>query len=148
MALPTSTSSVRIVEVGPRDGLQNVKKRIPTATKVELITKLLAAGLQTVEVTSVVSPRAVPQLADCESVLVDTQVQRLLQDPQRRAPVLIPNLKGLDIALKHGVKEVAVFVSASEGFSQANIKCSVQQGLDNSRHVAERARSQGIAVRG
>lgn len=137
-----------MVEVGARDGLQNVKQTIPTATKIELITKLRAAGLQTIEITSVVSPRAVPQLADCQTVLADKNVQSLILHPQIRAPVLVPNLKGLDIARQYGVKDVAVFVSASEGFSQANIRCSIQQGLDKSRKVAERARSHGIAVRG
>ncbi|KJK77178.1 hypothetical protein H634G_07485 [Metarhizium anisopliae BRIP 53293] len=149
--MPSANSSrtVRIVEVGPRDGLQNVKEIIPTATKVELIRKLCATGLQNIEVTSMVSPRAVPQLADGKAVLEDTQVQQLLQiHPQTRAPVLIPNIKGLHIAMQYGVKEVAVFVSASEGFSQANIKCSVQRGLDSSRKVAERALSHGISVRG
>ena len=148
MSLPNTAPDVRVVEVGPRDGLQNVKQRIPTATKIQLITKLRAAGLQAVEVTSVVSHRAVPQLADCEMVLANKKVQLFLQHPRTRAPVLVPNLKGLDVALQYGVKEVAVFVSASEGFSQANIRCSVQQGLDKSRKVAERARSQGVAVRG
>jgi hydroxymethylglutaryl-CoA lyase len=148
MALAAPTPSVRVVEVAPRDGLQNVKQRIPTATKVEFISKLTAAGLQTVEVTSVVSPRAVPQLADCEAVLSDKKIQMLLQNPQTRAPVLVPNLKGLDVAMRHGVKDVAVFVSASEGFSRANIRCSVQEGLDNSREVAEKALSHGVAVRG
>lgn len=149
MRSANSSRTVRIVEVGPRDGLQNVKEIIPTSTKVDFIRKLCATGLQNIEVTSMVSPRAVPQLADGKAVLEDTQVQQLLQiHPQTRAPVLIPNIKGLDIAMQYGVKEVAVFVSASEGFSQANIKCSVQQGLDNSRKVAERALSHGISVRG
>lgn len=141
-------ASVRIVEVGPRDGLQNVKSKIPTSTKLALVQSLRAAGLQTIEVTSVVSPRAVPQLADCKDVLADSRVQTLMSDPTLRAPVLIPNLKGLEIALRHNVKEIAVFVSASEGFSQANIRCSAQEGLDRARQVTEKARSSGLAVRG
>ena len=141
-------ASVRIVEVGPRDGLQNVKAKIPTTTKLALIHKLRAAGLQNIEITSVVSPRAVPQLADCKDILADSRIQGLMTDSTLRTPVLIPNLKGLDIAIRHNVKEVAVFVSAAEGFSQANIRCSVQEGLDRAREVAEKARSHGIAVRG
>jgi hydroxymethylglutaryl-CoA lyase len=141
-------ASVRIVEVGPRDGLQNVKAKIPTTTKLALIHKLRAAGLQNIEITSVVSPRAVPQLADCKDVLADSRIQGLMTDSTLRTPVLIPNLKGLDIAIRHNVKEVAVFVSAAEAFSQANIRCSVQEGLDRARQVAEKARFHGIAVRG
>jgi hydroxymethylglutaryl-CoA lyase len=144
----SSMANVRIVEVGPRDGLQNVKSKIPTATKLALIHKLRAAGLQNIEITSVVSPQAVPQLADCKDVLADSRIQGLMADSALRTPVLIPNLKGLDIAMRHNVKEVAVFVSAAEGFSQANIRCSVQEGLDRARQVAEKARSHGIAVRG
>ena len=144
----SSMASVRIVEVGPRDGLQNVKAKIPTTTKLALIHKLRAAGLQNIEITSVVSPRAVPQLADCKDILADSRIQGLMTDSTLRTPVLIPNLKGLDIAIRHNVKEVAVFVSAAEGFSQANIRCSVQEGLDRAREVAEKARSHGIAVRG
>ena len=144
----SSMASVRIVEVGPRDGLQNVKAKIPTTTKLALIHKLRAAGMQNIEITSVVSPRAVPQLADCKDVLADSRIQGLMTDSTLRTPVLIPNLKGLDIAIRHNVKEVAVFVSAAEGFSQANIRCSVQEGLDRAREVAEKARSHGIAVRG
>ena len=144
----SSMASVRIVEVGPRDGLQNVKTKIPTTTKLALINKLRAAGLQNIEITSVVSPRAVPQLADCKDVLADSRMRGLMTDSTLRTPVLIPNLKGLDIAIRHNVKEVAVFVSAAEGFSQANIRCGVQEGLDRAREVAEKARSHGIAVRG
>jgi hydroxymethylglutaryl-CoA lyase len=144
----SSMANVRIVEVGPRDGLQNVKSKIPTATKLSLIHKLRAAGLQNIEITSVVSPQAVPQLADCKDVLADSRIQGLMTDSILRTPVLIPNLKGLDIAMRHNVKEVAVFVSAAEGFSRANIRCSVQEGIDRARQVAEKARSHGIAVRG
>lgn len=145
---PATTPDVRIVEVGPRDGLQNVKPVVPTAVKTALIARLQAAGLQTVEVTSVVSPKAIPQLADCRRVLADAGVRVLLRAPRLRAPVLVPNLKGLRVAVEHGVREVAVFVSASEGFSRANINCSVQEGLDRAREVAVSGRQQGLAVRG
>jgi hydroxymethylglutaryl-CoA lyase len=141
-------ADVRVIEVGPRDGLQNVKSVVPASTKVALIRRLQAAGLQNVEVTSTVSPKAVPQLADCATVLADANVQSLLANPEIRTPVLVPNLKGLQTAMKHKVREVAVFVSASEGFSNANIRCSVQEGLNRARQVAEKARAEGIAVRG
>lgn len=141
-------ANVRIVEVGPRDGLQNVKAKIPTTTKLALIHRLHDAGLRSVEITSIVSPKAVPQLADCKDVLADAGVQALISDSALQTPVLIPNLKGLEIALRNNVKEVAVFVSAAKGFSKANIGCSVQGGLDRAREVAHKARSCGVAVRG
>ncbi|ODM18268.1 hypothetical protein SI65_06139 [Aspergillus cristatus] len=141
-------SAVRIVEVGPRDGLQNIKEPIPTATKVELIRRLERTGLRTIELTSVVSPRAIPQLSDCQDVLSDTSVERLQADPDRRFPVLVPNLKGLDIAIRYGVREVAVFVSATEGFSKANINCSVEEGIQRAKCVVEKAAQYGIPVRG
>lgn len=141
-------SAVRIVEVGPRDGLQNIKEPIPTATKVELIQRLERTGLRTIELTSIVSPRAIPQLSDCQDVLSNRSVERLQADPDRQFPVLVPNLKGLDIAIRCRVREVAVFVSATEGFSRANINCSVQEGIQRARCVAEKAAQYGIAVRG
>ncbi|KAM0710484.1 hypothetical protein Q7P35_002847 [Cladosporium inversicolor] len=141
-------AEVRVIEVGPRDGLQNVKSVIPASTKIALIRRLQAAGLQNVEVTSTVSQKAVPQLADCATVLADDNVQNLIANPQMRMPVLVPNLKGLQTAIHHKAREVAVFVSASEGFSNANIRCSVQEGLNRARQVAEKARAEGLAVRG
>lgn len=139
---------VRIVEVGPRDGLQNVKTTIPTPTKLELIRRLRDTGLTTIEVTSVVSPRAIPQLADCRTVLSDEGVKALVRTDALRMPVLIPNVKGLQIAREHGVREIAVFVSATEGFSRANINATVAQGLERARLVARQAVQAGIAVRG
>lgn len=141
-----SLSSVRIVEVGPRDGLQNIPDLIPTATKLKLIRRLERAGLNTIELTSVVSPRRVPQLADCREVLSD--VFKRMGGKDIRLPVLVPNGKGLDIASKYGVKEVAVFISATEGFSQANINCSVEQGIERARNVVSLALKSNIAVRG
>lgn len=143
-----NANAVRIVEVGPRDGLQNFKHNVPTPVKIELIRRLRAANLQTIELTSVVSPRAIPQLADCRDVLSDQSIRKLVQDQTLRLPVLVPNLKGLDIAVAHGVKEVAVFVSASEGFSKANINCTVEEGLQRATAVARRALEQGLQVRG
>lgn len=148
MSSTEHSPAVQIVEVGPRDGLQNIKQNIPTDTKIELIRRLHDAGLRTVEITSLVNPRAVPQLADSDQILAHPYIQKLLATPGVRAPVLIPNLKGVEGAIKQSVKEVAVFVSASEGFSKANIRCSVQEGLDRAREVANKALSSGLVVRG
>lgn len=145
------SSAVRIVEVGPRDGLQNIARRVPTAIKVALIQRLLAAGLTTVEATSFVSPKWIPQLADNKDVL--RALTPLLQDNDDdnasiRLPVLVPNLIGLNDALRHGAREVAVFVSASEGFSRRNTNCSVNEALERARVVVTKARECGVAVRG
>ncbi|KAE8375543.1 beta-lactamase/transpeptidase-like protein [Aspergillus bertholletiae] len=140
--------AVRIVEVGPRDGLQNIKDHVPTPVKTELIRRLRRTGLQTIELTSVVSPRAVPQLSDCRDVLRTEDIKSLQREPNVRLPVLVPNIKGLDIALEYDVKEVAVFISATEGFSKANINCTVNEGLERARSIAEKATSFGLAVRG
>lgn len=141
--------TVRIVEVGPRDGLQNIEEPIPTATKVNLIRRLGRTGLRTIELTSIVSSRSIPQLADCREVLGDRDVRRLMADSSDYwLPVLVPNLKGLDIAIERGVREVAVFVSATEGFSRANINCKVEEGIQRARDVAIKAKTHGIAVRG
>ncbi|GFF42747.1 isoform 2 of hydroxymethylglutaryl-CoA lyase, mitochondrial [Aspergillus udagawae] len=144
----TVTKAVRIVEVGPRDGLQNIKEPVPTSVKLELIQRLRATGLRTIELTSVVSPKAIPQLADCRDVLGNESVRQMQGQPGFRLPVLVPNVKGLDIAIEHGVKEVAVFISATEGFSKANINCTVQQGIERAKAVAKKAIERGITVRG
>jgi hydroxymethylglutaryl-CoA lyase len=146
--MSSRAAAIRIVEVGPRDGLQNVSGFIPTTIKIELITRLREAGLQTIELTSVVSAKAIPQLADCQSVLSDPTVATLQKQQCLRLPVLIPNLKGLEIAIKYDIKEIAVFVSATEGFSQANINCSVEEGLQRATKVATAAKLAGLAVRG
>jgi hydroxymethylglutaryl-CoA lyase len=143
-----SRNQVHIVEVGPRDGLQNITRAVPTATKVELIQRLIACGLQTIELTSAVSPKAIPQLADSSEVLRSEQIQQLLQLASHRLPVLVPNLKGLELVTKHGVKEIAVFVSASEGFSKRNNNCSVVEGLSRARAVAQASIKCGMEVRG
>ncbi|KAJ5761120.1 hypothetical protein N7520_008276 [Penicillium odoratum] len=142
------TPAVRIVEVGPRDGLQNIQERIPTATKLELIRRLRECGLTTIELTSVVSPRAVPQLSDCRDILSDEDVQEAMSDPSLRFPVLVPNLKGLEIAIQQGVKEIAVFISASDGFSKANINCSVEVAIERAKEVISLAMEANIVVRG
>jgi hydroxymethylglutaryl-CoA lyase len=142
------SAAVRIVEVGPRDGLQNVRNLVDTATKTQLIHRLQQAGHRTIELTSFVSPKAIPQLADAQRVLGDRGIKALLQDPMLNLPVLVPNLKGLEKAITSGVKEVAVFVSATEGFSKANINCTVEQGLERARAVVRKATESGIIVRG
>lgn len=139
---------VRIVEVGPRDGLQNISKPISATTKVSLIQQLHSAGLRNIEITSAVSPKAVPQLADNQDVLSNSVIKDLISKDDLKLPVLVPNRKGLEVAMKFGVKEVAVFVSASEGFSRANTKCSVEEGLFMAREVAGVARGAGMQVRG
>ncbi|KAL3479633.1 hypothetical protein BJX99DRAFT_255359 [Aspergillus californicus] len=141
-------SAVRIVEVGPRDGLQNIPDAVPSATKLQLIQRLANTGLRAIELTSVVSPRRIPQLADCQQVLQSATVRQLQEDPRLRLPVLVPNIKGLQIALQHGTKAVAVFVSATEGFSKANINCTIEQGLERARSVTAEAIRSDVAVRG
>ena len=134
---------VKIVEVGPRDGLQNEKQAIDTATKVELIARLGASGLKTIEATAFVSPKWVPQMADNTEVM--RQITRL---DGVTYPVLTPNLKGLEAALATGVTEVAVFAAASEAFSQKNINCSIAESIERFVPVIESAREHGVAVRG
>ncbi|KAJ6093441.1 hypothetical protein N7486_008730 [Penicillium sp. IBT 16267x] len=142
------TAAVRIVEVGPRDGLQNIRDKIPTATKLELIQRLQECGLRTIELTSIVSPRAVPQLSDCRDVLGSDRVQQSIANPSLRLPVLVPNIKGLNIAIQHGVREIAVFISATEGFSKANINCSVEEGIARAKEVTSLALNSNMVVRG
>ena len=134
---------VKIVEVGPRDGLQNEKQAIDTATKVELIARLGASGLKTIEATAFVSPKWVPQMAENAEVM--RQITRLNGVTY---PVLTPNLKGLEAALATGVTEVAVFAAASEAFSQKNINCSIDESIERFVPVIESAREHGVAVRG
>lgn len=142
MTLP---QKVRIVEVGPRDGLQNEKQRVPADTKVALIERLADAGLSSVEATSFVSPKWVPQMGDNTEVL--TRVLASAR-PGVRYPVLTPNLKGFEAALAAGAREVAVFGAASESFSQKNINCSIAESLERFRPVTEAALRAGVQVRG
>ena len=136
-------SQVRIVEVGPRDGLQNEPKEVPTAIKVELIERLADAGLPAVEATAFVSPKWVPQMADHTEVL-----DRIRRKPGVDYPVLAPNLKGFEAARAAGATEVAVFAAASEAFSKKNINCSIAESLERFRPVALEAKKHGIRVRG
>ncbi|KAK2630814.1 hypothetical protein QOZ80_UnG0725140 [Eleusine coracana subsp. coracana] len=134
---------VKIVEVGPRDGLQNEKNNVPTSVKIQLIHKLVAAGLSVVEATSFVSPKWVPQLADAKDVL-----SGIPQAPNVRFPVLTPNLRGFQSAVAAGAKEIAVFASASESFSKSNINCSIEESIVRYRDVTAAAKRHGLRIRG
>jgi hydroxymethylglutaryl-CoA lyase len=134
---------VKMVEVGPRDGLQNEARTVPIAVKVELIHRLADAGLPVVEAGSFVSPKWVPQMAD---------TAELIRTIQRKSgvsyPVLVPNMKGLEAAVAAGADEIAVFSAASETFSRKNTNCSITEGLDRFRDVCQAAGRQGLRVRG
>jgi len=134
---------VSIVEVGPRDGLQNEKENVSTDRKIELVDALAKCGLQRIEVTSFVSPERIPQLADAAEVM-----RGITRTPGKRFSVLTPNLKGMALAIKCQPDEVAVFTSASEGFCQHNINCSIAESLDRFRPLLDRAREIGLPVRG
>ena len=140
MSLP---SHVRLVEVGPRDGLQNEAQPISVADKVRLVDALSAAGLSYIEVGSFVSPKWVPQMAGSADVFA--QIQR---KPGVTYGALAPNLRGFEDALAAGVKEVAVFAAASEAFSQRNINCSISESLERFAPIMAAARQHGISVRG
>ncbi|MFG2642862.1 hydroxymethylglutaryl-CoA lyase [Streptomyces sp. NPDC048370] len=139
---PGLPARVRIHEVGPRDGLQNEKTVVPTATKAEFVRRLAAAGLSTVEATSFVHPKWVPQLADAEDLFP------LLTGVPARLPVLVPNERGLDRALALGAREVAVFASATESFAKANLNRTVDEALAMFEPVVTRAIEQGLRIRG
>ncbi len=145
MSAPSASAAdfVRIVEVGPRDGLQNEKALVATADKVELIDRLSRTGLLSIEATSFVSHKWVPQLADAAEVF--TAIQRR---PGTAYPVLVPNETGYERALAVGVEEVAVFTAASEAFTRKNINASIDESIDRFRPVLERAAADGIKVRG
>jgi hydroxymethylglutaryl-CoA lyase len=140
-------SKVNLVDVGPRDGLQNEKGQVPAAVKIELVHRLQDAGLKEIEVTSFVSPKWVPQMADNAQVMAGIQ-----RRPDVRYSVLVPNLKGLEAALsaprEQWPDEIVVFAAASEAFSQRNINCSIAESIERFAPVVEQARSQGIYVRG
>ena len=135
--------SVTLVEVGPRDGLQNEKLKLGASVKIELIERLANCGIPVVEAGSFVSPRWVPQMADSEAVL--TGLKPL---PGTRYPVLVPNMAGFERAINAGATEIAVFTAASESFSKRNTNCSINDSLTRLEPVIERARTTGIRVRG
>jgi hydroxymethylglutaryl-CoA lyase len=140
MALP---GKVRLVEVGPRDGLQNEKAMVPTDVKVALIDLLTDAGHVAIEATSFVSPKWVPQMADAAEVMA-----RIRRKPGVRYPVLTPNMKGFETAVAAKADEVAVFVAASESFSQKNINCGIAESLERVRPIFAAAKDHAVRVRG
>jgi isopropylmalate/homocitrate/citramalate synthase len=133
---------VKLIDVGPRDGLQNEKQPVAAAVKVELVHRLQAAGLKEIEVTSFVSPKWVPQMADNAEVMAGIQ-----RDAGVRYSVLTPNLQGFEAALKTQPDEIVVFGAASEAFSQKNINCSIAESMERFAPVVKAARDAGIAVR-
>ncbi|HZR71844.1 hydroxymethylglutaryl-CoA lyase [Bradyrhizobium sp.] len=137
------SDQVRIVEVGPRDGLQNEKAQVTVDARVAFIEALLAAGLHTVEVGAFVSPKAIPQMVGSDEVL-----RRVSRHAGGEFHVLVPNEKGYEAARAAGAKVIAVFGSASEGFSRANINCSVAESIERFKPVIARARADGLKVRG
>ena len=141
--LSTLPRSVRIVEVGPRDGLQNEKAIIPTAQKIQFIQMLADAGLPVVEATSFVSPRAISQLSDASEVMAN-----LSRRSSTSYPVLVPNLKGMERALAAGVRAIAVFTAASESFTRHNIHATIAESLANFRPVIALAQQENITIRG
>jgi len=135
--------TVKIVEVGPRDGLQNERVTLPTEAKVAYITALGDAGLRVIEAGAFVSPKWVPQMADTAAVYGE-----IPKDPGVDYPVLVPNMKGLDRAIEAGVKSIAIFTAASETFNKRNINMSIDESFDNYAPVAMSALQEGIKVRG
>ncbi|HBA87982.1 MAG TPA: hydroxymethylglutaryl-CoA lyase [Geobacter sp.] len=140
MAMPRT---VKMVEVGPRDGLQNEREIIPARVKIGLVDRLTLAGLSVIETASFVSPKWVPQMADAARVL-----EGIRRGEGVRYPVLVPNRQGLEAALAAGAGEIAVFIAASEAFSQRNINCSIEQSLERCADVVAGAAARGIPVRG
>lgn len=134
---------VKIVDVGPRDGLQNHPDTVPLDTKIELVERLADAGLSVVEAGAFVSPKWVPQMADTAELM-----RRIRRKPGVSYPVLVPNLKGYEAAKAAGVEEIAIFGAATETFSQKNINCSIKESLERFRPVAEAALADGMKVRG
>lgn len=136
-------NDIKIVEVGPRDGLQNEKTVVSTKTKLELINQLVASGIKNIEATSFVSPKWVPQMADHEALM-----KQLVYAPGVRYSVLVPNEKGLQKAIECQVKDIAIFAAASESFSQKNINRSIEQSLTEYKNIIHLAMRENIRVRG
>jgi len=143
MAIDVPSVDVRIVEVGPRDGLQNEKTLVPAQDKIALIDRLSATGLSTIEATSFVSPKWVPQLADAAEVFAG-----ITRKPGVHYPVLVPNEQGYERARAVGADEVAVFTAASEAFNRKNINASIDESIERFRPILERANADGVRVRG
>jgi len=138
-----SKQRIHLVEVGPRDGLQNEKVQLDTSTKIDFINRLSQTGLPTIEATSFVSPKWVPQMADHAAVF-----QGIEKKAGVHYPVLIPNVTGLNSALEAGVTDIAVFIAASETFSQKNTNCSIADSLDRAKDIIEKARAHSLRIRG
>ena len=141
--MPSLPKRVQIVDVGPRDGLQNEKQMIPADVKVELVDRLTDAGFGNIEVTSFVSPKWVPQMSDAAEVMA-----RIRRKPGVIYSVLVPNAKGFEGALAAKADEIVVFAAASEAFSQRNINCSIDESIERFRPVTEAAQQHGISIRG
>ncbi|HZA96767.1 MAG TPA: hydroxymethylglutaryl-CoA lyase [Burkholderiaceae bacterium] len=141
--MPTLPKRAHIVDVGPRDGLQNEKQMIPADIKVELVDRLTDAGFTNIEVTSFVSPKWVPQMSDAADVMA-----RIRRKPGVTYSVLVPNAKGMEGALAAKADEIVVFAAASEAFSQRNINCSIDESIERFRPVTEQAQQSGIRIRG
>lgn len=139
----SAVKQVKIMEVGPRDGLQNEKALISTETKLDYITRLADAGLKYIEATSFVHPKAIPQLSDALEV-----VRGLPHRPDVHFSVLVPNMKGLERALESGIKEIAIFTAASDTFNQRNINMTVEESIKNYLPVVQQAKASGLYVRG
>src|SRR5437868_12018499 len=138
-----TVDTVKVVEVGPRDGLQNEKVTIPTHAKISFITALGDAGLRVIEAGAFVSPKWVPQMADTDEVY-----RNIPKDPGVDYPVLVPNERGLERALDAGVKSIAIFTAASDTFNKRNINMTIDESFVNYAPVAARARAEGMRVRG
>ncbi len=134
---------VTVVEVGPRDGLQNEKQQVPAAAKTEFLNGLSKSGLRIIEATAFVSPKAIPQLADAETVL-----STMKKEPGVRYPVLVPNEKGLERALKCGVTDIALFTAASATFNKRNINATIEESFERFQPVFKTAKAMGLWVRG
>ena len=134
---------IKIVEVGPRDGLQNESTTVPAEIKVQLVEKLAAAGLSVIEVGAFVSPKWVPQMATSAEVF-----SRVDKQPNVSYPMLVPNLKGLELALAAGVEEIALFAAATETFSQKNTNCSIAESIERFNEVIDHAQAAGVKIRG
>ncbi|VWX32592.1 3-hydroxy-3-isohexenylglutaryl-CoA/hydroxy-methylglutaryl-CoA lyase [Limnobacter sp. 130] len=148
MSMIKLPAQVTLVEVGPRDGLQNEKTPISTAIKVELCKQLIEAGIRRLEAAAFVSPKWVPQMADGADVLAGLQAMTELQGRTVSYSALVPNLKGMEAAIEAGVQEAVVFTAASEAFTQKNINCTIAESIERFKPVAELARAHNIHLRG
>ncbi|MGE0201578.1 MAG: hydroxymethylglutaryl-CoA lyase [Candidatus Melainabacteria bacterium] len=138
-----SGTFVRLVEVGPRDGLQNEKTHIPAERKIELINRLNATGLKDIEISAFVNPRAVPQMADAAEVCAGIE-----REPDIRYWVLVPNMQGLEAAIAANIRHIAVFTAASDAFNLKNIRKTIAESIDVFRPVVHHAKAEGLTVRG